>query len=372
MFYSDHLANAEKEITSSNFCCLVEAAVLLYEEEQDRKFNTKKKTLSEQVDKSFFHVFPRKTRTSVKKFLVSKQQNLHEITADSDTRNPQNPPCSSSSMFLGDHKITAVSEKRNPRSPPFSFSSLFVGDYKIMAESESRNPRNPNSSSLLLSLGDGKMVAESEKKVKRNPRNPNSQWSQSPCVTEKKRRKRRAVQERMPSDRCKKAKVEAFSWIGRETPEWLTQLMRDINGADLSLIFERSLYKTDLNPKESRLSMPFNELIKKDFLTPVESSIIEEDINNDKKMGVGGILFDQEKVKWGVMLKRWEMKKISGNGSWNYALTCGWNDIVKANRLKLNDRISIWSFRWGGLLCFALVTPPSMPQASSSSLVLCL
>ncbi|VVA99373.1 unnamed protein product [Arabis nemorensis] len=275
-------------------------------------------------------------------------------------------------MFLGDYKITAESEKRNPRNPPFSFSSLFLGYYKIMTESDKGNPPNPNSTSSLLLLGDGKMVADSEKKVKRNPQNPNSQRSQSWCLTEKKSRKRRAVQERMPSDRFKKAKVEAFSWIGRETPEWLTQLMRYINGADLRLIFERSLFKTDVNPKESRLSMPFNELIKKDFLTPVELRIIEEDINNDKKMGVGAILFDQEKVKWGVMLKRWEMKKDSGNGSWNYALTCGWNDIVKANGLKLKDRISIWSFRWGRLLCFALVTPPSMPQASSSSIDLCL
>ncbi|VVA99391.1 unnamed protein product [Arabis nemorensis] len=319
---------------------------------------------------SFFHVFPRKTRTSVKKFLT--QQNLHEITAVSEKRNQQNPPCSSSSMFLGDYKITAVSEKRNPQKPPFSFSSLFLGDYKIMAESETTT-RNPNSSSSLLFLGNGKIVAESEKKVKRNPRNPNSQRSQSWCLTEKKSRKRRAVQERRPSDGCKKAKVEAFSWIGKETPEWLTKLMRDMNGSDLRLIFERSLYKTDVNPKESRLSMPFNELIRKDFLTPVESSIMEEDINNDKKMGVGAILFDQEKVKWGVMLKRWEMKKDSGNGSWNYALTCGWNDVVKANGLKLNDRISIWSFRWGRLLCFALVTPPpSMLQASSSSTALSL
>ncbi|CAA7033240.1 unnamed protein product [Microthlaspi erraticum] len=121
----------------------------------------------------------------------------------------------------------------------------------------------------------------------------------------------------------------------------------------LKLIFQRKLFKTDVTPGESRLSMPFNELICKDFLTPSE-------LRN---------------VKYGVMLKRWEMKKDSGNGSWNYALTCGWNDVVTANGLKQNDNISIWCFRWGGLLCFALVTPPpsspSMAQ-SSSPLALCL
>ncbi|CAN7089108.1 unnamed protein product [Brassica rapa subsp. narinosa] len=38
------------------------------------------------------------------------------------------------------------------------------------------------------------------------------------------------------------------------------------------------------------------------------------------------------------------------NGSWNYALVCGWNDVVKANGLKDGDNISLWSFRnrpWG-------------------------
>ncbi|CAG7891048.1 unnamed protein product, partial [Brassica rapa] len=43
------------------------------------------------------------------------------------------------------------------------------------------------------------------------------------------------------------------------------------------------------------------------------------------------------------------------NGPWNYALVCGWNDVVKANGLKDGDNISLWSFRCRGVLCFALV-----------------
>ncbi|VVA90135.1 unnamed protein product [Arabis nemorensis] len=115
--------------------------------------------------------------------------------------------------------------------------------------------------------------------------------------------------------------------------------------------------------------MPFNHLIRNDFLTPVESQIIEEDIKNDNKTGVGAILVDQMSKKYGVMLKRWEMKKETGRGSWNYSLTCGWNDVVKANGLKANDYVSVWSFRCRGVLCFALV--PAMEQ-SSSSLALCI
>ncbi|CAN7052439.1 hypothetical protein Bca4012_075234 [Brassica carinata] len=38
------------------------------------------------------------------------------------------------------------------------------------------------------------------------------------------------------------------------------------------------------------------------------------------------------------------------NGPWNYALVCGWNDVVKANGLKDVDNISLWSFRCRGVL----------------------
>ncbi|CAA7033269.1 unnamed protein product [Microthlaspi erraticum] len=175
----------------------------------------------------------------------------------------------------------------------------------------------------------------------RIPRNPNSQLSLSSCLTEKKSRKRRALQDN------KRAVVKS----------------------------KKASLMIHVTPGESRLSMPFNELICKDFLTPSELRVIREDIDNVNKRGVGAILVDEQNVKYGVMLKRWEMKKDSGNGSWNYALTCGWNDVVTANGLKQNDNISIWCFRWGGLLCFALVTPPpsspSMAQ-SSSPLALCL
>ncbi|XP_024016187.1 B3 domain-containing protein At3g25182-like [Eutrema salsugineum] len=314
MYYSDLLGAAEKDTSSRNFCNLVDAAVLFYEEEQQRKgkskCNSTEKQEEEESDKRFFHLFPRKSRTSVKRF-VSK-------------RNPQ----------------------QNPNVPSSSSSS------SLLADSATEDTRNPNSQSSLSS-----------------------------CLTESKTRKRRAVQEsKRSTGKTKKAKVDTFSWEGRETPEWLTQFMKDTNETvvkwgertDLSLIFERTLFKTDVNPAECRLSMPFNELIRKDFLTPVESRIIEEDINNVKKIGIGAILVDQRNVKWGVMLKRWEMKKDSGKGSWNYALTCGWNEIVKANGLEQGHDISIWSFRWGGLLCFALVTPPPSMAQSSSSLALCL
>ncbi|CAH8360598.1 unnamed protein product [Eruca vesicaria subsp. sativa] len=192
---------------------------------------------------------------------------------------------------------------------------------------------------------------------KTNPQNPSSlSSSSSSCLTENNTsRKRRAVQEPMRS--FKKPKVSPlFTYEGKDTPYWVVQLMRSTKGAqDPILIFEKTLFETDVKPSQSRLSIPFHKLIRHDFLTPVESRIIEEDINNNEKMGVGAVLVDQGTKKWGVFLKRWEM-----NGSWNYALVCGWNDVVKANGMKGGDSISLWSFRCRGVLCFALV--PLLPM----------
>ncbi|VVA90139.1 unnamed protein product [Arabis nemorensis] len=151
---------------------------------------------------------------------------------------------------------------------------------------------------------------------------------------------------------CKRRAVQE-----KETPKWLFQVMEKLKGEayEPRLIFERTLTKTDVDPGQSRLSMPFNLLIRNDFLTQVELRIIEKDIKNDNKTGVGAILVDQMCKKYGVMLKRWEMKKETGRGSWNYSLICGWNDVVKANGLEEGDYINVWSFRWRGVLSFALV-----------------
>ena len=106
------------------------------------------------------------------------------------------------------------------------------------------------------------------------------------------------------------------------------------------------MLETDVKPSQGRLSIPFHKLIQNDFLTtPVESRITS---TAKKKWCLGVVLVDQGTKKRGMFLRRWEM-----NGSWNYALVCGWNDVVKANGLKDGDNISLWSFRCRGVLCFA-------------------
>ncbi|EOA32983.1 hypothetical protein CARUB_v10016313mg [Capsella rubella] len=326
---SMNLTASEKDMWS-NFCILVDAAVMVSEDEQRCR-----KIVSHEEEESFKRIFclvPRKTRSSLLKRRY-KQQNLskalidlNEFPTDSETEQ-----CFIASDF-------ETKPLLNPSSEPCS--SLLLLDYK---------------------------TSEFEKTETKETLNPNSPCSLSLCLPDNKSRKRRAVQERKRSGGYKKAKVSPLSQTTkREVPEWLVEVMRDMNGAkDAKLIFEKTLFVTDVNPTQNRLSMPFNNLLRNDFLTPVESRIIDEDINNNKKIGVGAILVDQWSKKWGVMLKRWEMKKDSGRGSWNYNLICGWNDIVEANGLKDGDKITLWSFRCCGILCFAM-------EQSCSSLALCL
>ncbi|KAG7598948.1 B3 DNA binding domain [Arabidopsis suecica] len=334
MYYNDHLAAAEKDISSSNFCNLVDASVMLYDEKHRKVLpkkvksrchaKKKKKKEEKESDKRFFHLFPKKRRTSV-------------VTVRNPEQNQQNLDRVSTSSSLLDLSTIPddSSDPRNPLQGLSSSSSSFLGDYKTAADSKRKTPQNPPSSSTLLVEYNTEMT---------NPPNPKSESNGS-------------------GSKSKKAKVAPYSWIGKEAPEWLVKMMGKMQGSEgPRLIYQKTLTETDIKPDQSRLLMPFNNLICNDFLTPVESRILLEE---DDTKGVGATLVDPWEVKWGVILKKRKMKKDSGKVTLNYAIICGWNDIVEANVLEEGDDISIWSFRRGrnGILCFALVLPPPPDMA---------
>ncbi|CAA7025056.1 unnamed protein product [Microthlaspi erraticum] len=135
MYYSDLVAVAEKDMTSRNFLCLVDAAVMLYEEAK------------EESDERIFHRFPRKPRSSVEKFVTSRrnpQQNYQNLNGASTS--------SLSPSLLGDYKITAEPEKTAmmiyPRNPlqwhsSSSSSSLLLDLNTIPADDSEKRPTKP-------------------------------------------------------------------------------------------------------------------------------------------------------------------------------------------------------------------------------------
>ncbi|XP_010431183.1 PREDICTED: putative B3 domain-containing protein At3g49610 [Camelina sativa] len=168
--------------------------------------------------------------------------------------------------------------------------------------------------------------------------------------TENRKRKKRAVPQSVI--RSKKAKVASSPRQERETPEWLLEVMREMKGAEgpIRLIYVKPLTPSDVKPRASRLLIPFQQLIRNDFLTHAESQAIWN--------GLETILVNQRSEKWDLRIKIWVMKKKKDSlkGTWNYSLRHGWNDVVKGNRLKAGDKIRLWTFRCRGVLCFALDT----------------
>lgn len=137
------------------------------------------------------------------------------------------------------------------------------------------------------------------------------------------------------------------------------RLKAALDVGDSKLVFEKTLSVSDVNPNQSRFLIPFKQLKRNDFLTQEESSFLEqEEGNKGGKPGVEAFLVDQRSEAWSLVFKRWVMKKkeSSQKGTLNYVLNRGWNDIVKENKLKAKDKISLWSFRCDGVLCFSLVS----------------
>ncbi|XP_010442468.1 PREDICTED: B3 domain-containing protein At5g38500-like [Camelina sativa] len=342
----------------SNFFLLVDTAVMVQAEEQRRH-----RRGEEDSEKSFFYLFPRKKRSSLVINRRYTQQNPNgtsmmsssSLPDDHETENTQNPSFLDAELRAIKGKSKIVCEDYDYRRKSDEATRLFEKNMERLVRRNLDDLNNGSSSSFLNlrcynypSLLLGYNTAKSEKTEANDP-------SYEPCLKEKTTtsRKRRAVQQKKSTGKFKKAKVVSFTTrTDTEAPEWIFQVMRRMRAdvANPLLIFERCLTPTDVKSSQSRLLMPFQQLIRDEFLTPGESRAINETI------GVGTILVNQRCEKWGFGFKLWPMEKETGHGTLNYAMNWGWNDVVKGNNLKAKDKISLWTFRCRGVLCFALET----------------
>ncbi|KAL1209172.1 B3 domain-containing protein [Cardamine amara subsp. amara] len=379
MSYDDHLTDSREE-KWSRFCMLADVAIMVYEEDQRRRLLSEKgeeskfhKTDDDSVEeKRIFYLFPKKTRSSLVKGRKTQLNpngasslllDLNKIPTDSETENPQNP---SSELVVYDEeqhkkkgKAKIVSEGYEEKSEKRFSEKKFVSRRYSQQQNYvmNLNGASTSSSSLNLRCLESSLVLFDEKSETKDPPNPNYQTSPSSCLTENTNRKRRAVSQRKRTGGFKKAKIAPFLCTATEAPEWVFQVIRDMNGyveEEPRLFFERYLSVSDVKSSLSRLLIPFKKLIRKDFLTNAESRAMANE-EDEESAGVGTILVNQRSEKWGLRLKIWFMeKKDSGKGTLNYILNWGWNDVVKGNNLIENSKISLWTFRCRGVLCFAL------------------
>ncbi|CAD5333395.1 unnamed protein product [Arabidopsis thaliana] len=402
----------------SRLCLLAETVVMAAEEEEQRRrllaekredSKSQKKTVSEEDDseKRFLSHVPRKKRSS----LVKRQQkpngvstsssslpDLNQIPIDYETETKQNPSFIERLVCDEEQRVKKgksriiweEEEEADEDSEKRLFEKnlmKFVRHSQQQQKFETLNGASSSSSFLNLRCYEASLfldynTVESEKTETKVIPNPNYQSSSpSSCLTENDTsRKRRAVEQRK-SGKVKKLKVSPLPRLSTETPEWVFQAMGHMN-ADAEtpkLIFERTLFKSDVNSNLSRLLIPFEKLIRNDFLTPEECRAMQEDKDKDDEdigvgtilvcqakqededkddeyIGAGTILVNQRFKMWGLRFKIWGMEKDSGHGTLNYILNWDWNDVVKGNSLKAGDNIGLWTFRCRGVLCFALDT----------------
>lgn len=149
-------------------------------------------------------------------------------------------------------------------------------------------------------------------------------------------------------------------------PEAFEAAIRRVAGgravtAPAKLVIQKCLYPTDLVGNNNRLSIPFNQILNRDFLTAEEGRHLDsydETKKNNKnymKVKMVGASPEMETV---VKLARWDMLKKKGKTSSSYVINGKWRDVVKKSRLKPEMEVQLWSFRVERDLCFAFVILP--------------
>ncbi|KAI3412930.1 uncharacterized protein J3R85_016757 [Psidium guajava] len=132
-----------------------------------------------------------------------------------------------------------------------------------------------------------------------------------------------------------------------ELPTIFMDKVLEMCGRDVSLVVEKQLSATDMNPGQSRLSVPMSQVIT-EFLSDQEIRTL------DSKEGIKVSLVDPcLEVHHGLQLKKWSYS----SETFSYVLTNRWNAVAhphKWNGLKKDGLVQLWSFRVDGNLSFCL------------------
>ena len=128
-----------------------------------------------------------------------------------------------------------------------------------------------------------------------------------------------------------------------ELPERFKNRINEIGGTDITLLIQKSLEKTDVSARHSRLLMPREQMRNPDFLLNTELQKLQTEASITVPM-----IWPSLEIK-NIVLTKWNMRKIV------FVLRKYWNDVVKFHELKANHEVQVWSFRVQGQLHLALV-----------------
>ncbi|KAL0440704.1 UNVERIFIED_CONTAM: hypothetical protein Sradi_0009300 [Sesamum radiatum] len=147
--------------------------------------------------------------------------------------------------------------------------------------------------------------------------------------------------------RAKKRAVAILNFPHPEPilPEAFKNHILETGGCLETLVFviQKGLFKTDLDPNEGRLSIPYRQ-VQNQFL---ESSELEQ--LDSTPGGIPATLVEPCLEERKMSLRNWKSNSM-------YALVSGWNEVCSRNALRRPGVvIQLWSFRRHTHLCFALI-----------------
>ncbi|KAK7266677.1 hypothetical protein RIF29_19327 [Crotalaria pallida] len=107
--------------------------------------------------------------------------------------------------------------------------------------------------------------------------------------------------------------------------------INEMGGTEITLVFSKVLYTTDLTKQANRLLMPLRKIKNAGFLREGELQELKE------KMQVPLIQPSLEVTT--LTLTLWDMSKENGTTNYYYALITNWKKVVDANQLKEGDLV---------------------------------
>lgn len=125
-------------------------------------------------------------------------------------------------------------------------------------------------------------------------------------------------------------------------------------GSDVTFVIQKPLFKTDVSSGHNRLSIPLNQ-VQQSFLTPEESERLNSGGNGKKCAAMEVMLIEPSLHRETISLRKWNMKKASGNSTSMYVLVTNWKSVTERNSMKEDETVQLWSFRIKSKLGFALV-----------------
>ncbi|KAB2597644.1 hypothetical protein D8674_000564 [Pyrus ussuriensis x Pyrus communis] len=118
--------------------------------------------------------------------------------------------------------------------------------------------------------------------------------------------------------------------------EFKSLILGEMKGTKLQMLAQKSLYNTDINKDQGRLSLPRMQTESKNFLKPNE----KEELDKTSLLTVPliGPKLEPDKVSLGL----WTMSSKSQK---TYVLKSTWFGIVEKHSLGVGDVVQVWSFR---------------------------